>query len=275
MRPIGSPTSVDFLFLEEISGDDLRTTFATSFVTVGTLFLFCVDAHARRAYASPCACPAAAKTKWRMRRRRHSRVFGTEFETPVRRARDRLRFLHRVCAPHRPVASSVLLQPNVSNGLLDIAEDLEVPEACGWLLIGTDPMGILVDADGFFGHTRLTSIPELKEAICVRLPRDRAFAAHVRAPGQRAHRAGRCARGRSRARAAMPVPVGVCSRARAARAAPLEYRWVSVRVVRESGRLCMRHHRAACAPVGGGAPIPSRPRAAVSVPVGVCPRARV
>jgi hypothetical protein len=53
----------------------------------------------------------------------------------------------------RPVASSVLLQPNVSNGLLDIAEDLEVPEACGWLLIGTDPMGILVDADGFFGHT--------------------------------------------------------------------------------------------------------------------------
>lgn len=99
LRPIGSPTSVDFLFLEEISGDDLRTTFATSFVTVGTLFLFGVDAHARRAYAPPCARPAAAKTKWRMRRRRHSRVFGTEFETPVRCARDRLRFLHRVCAP--------------------------------------------------------------------------------------------------------------------------------------------------------------------------------
>lgn len=52
-RPIGSPTSVDFLFLEEISGEDLRTTFATSFVTVGTLCLFGVDAHARRAYAPP------------------------------------------------------------------------------------------------------------------------------------------------------------------------------------------------------------------------------
>jgi hypothetical protein len=52
---------------------------------------------------------------------------------------------------------------------LDVAEEMDVPLAGGWLLIATEPMGLLVDAEGFFAHTRLTTIPELKEAICVRL----------------------------------------------------------------------------------------------------------
>ena len=51
---------------------------------------------------------------------------------------------------------------------LDVVEELEVPDAGGWLLIGTEPMGLLVDALGIFCNTRLKSIPELKEAICVR-----------------------------------------------------------------------------------------------------------
>jgi hypothetical protein len=51
---------------------------------------------------------------------------------------------------------------------LDVAEELEVPDAGGWLLIGTAPMGLLVDAHGIFCNTRLNSIPELKAAICVR-----------------------------------------------------------------------------------------------------------
>ena len=51
---------------------------------------------------------------------------------------------------------------------LDVVEELEVPDAGGWLLIGTEPMGLLVDADGIFCNTRLKTIPDLKAAICVR-----------------------------------------------------------------------------------------------------------
>ncbi len=38
---------------------------------------------------------------------------------------------------------------------LDVVEELEVPDAGGWLLIGTEPMGLLVDALGIFCNTRL------------------------------------------------------------------------------------------------------------------------
>ena len=113
-----------------------------------------------------------------MRRARMRRIFGAEFETPVGRpCRPRDPCISRLCAraaacirlPVLSNAESVCRQPNVSNSVPDHAEDLEVPATGGWVLIASDPMGVLVDADGIFGATSLTSVPDLKEAICVRL----------------------------------------------------------------------------------------------------------
>jgi hypothetical protein len=70
---------------------------------------------------------------------------------------------------------------------LDVVEELEVPDAGGWLLIGTEPMGLLVDALGIFCNTRLKSIPELKAAICVRPCLCVGVCARVSC-GQQAHR---------------------------------------------------------------------------------------
>jgi hypothetical protein len=70
-----------------------------------------------------------------------------------------------------------------------------------------------------------------------------AGSARVPSGGARTGRAG--APIRSRARAAVSIPVGVCPRARAARAAPVKYRRVFVRVARDSGWLRTRYHRAA------------------------------
>jgi hypothetical protein len=179
------------------------------------------------------------------------RVFGAEFETPVRhpcRPRDpcisRLSSRATACflLPVFSNAESVRRQPNVSNVVPDHAEDLDVPETGGWVLIASDPMGVLVDADGIFGATSLT-VPDLKEAICVRIPCGRVFLCVHNYRGLCSPAAP--ARPRSRARFPMPVPAAVCPRARAARAAPLEYRRVCVRVVCDCGWLCTRHHPAA------------------------------
>jgi hypothetical protein len=166
------------------------------------------------------------------------RVFGAEFETPVRhpcRPRDpcisRLSSRATACflLPVFSNAESVRRQPNVSNVVPDHAEDLDVPETGGCVLIASDPMGVLVDADGIFGATSLKTVPDLKEAICVRIPCGRVFLCVHNYRGLCSPAAP--ARPRSRARFPMPVPAAVCPRARAARAAPLEYRRVCVRVV--------------------------------------------
>jgi hypothetical protein len=175
------------------------------------------------------------------------RIFGAEFETPVRHPclpRDpcisRLSSRATACIllPVLSNAESVSRQPNVSNVVPDHAEDLEVPETGGWVLIASDPMGVLVDADGIFGATSLKTVPDLKEAICVRIPCGRGFLCMHNYRGLCSSAAP--ARPRSPARFPMPVPAAVCPRARAARAAPLEYRRVRVRVARDSGWLCTR-----------------------------------
>ena len=192
-----------------------------------------------------------------MRRARMRRIFGAEFETPVRHpclprdpciSRPSSRATACILLPVLSNAESVSRQPNVSNVVPDHAEDLEVPETGGWVLIASDPMGVLVDADGIFGATELKTVPDLKEAICVRIPCGRGFLCVHNYRGLCSPAAP--ARPRSRARFPMPVPAAVCPRARAARAAPLEYRRVCVRVARDSGWLCTRPHRAARAPVG-------------------------
>ena len=106
---------------------------------------------------------------------------------------------------------------------LDVIEELEVPDAGGWLLIGTEPMGLLVDADGIFCNTRLKTIPDLKAAICVR-PRW-CYCACVTC-GRRAHRS-RLRTDTNPAERARGMrsfaPDAVCPRERVARDTPLEY----------------------------------------------------
>ncbi len=93
---------------------------------------------------------------------------------------------------------------------LDVVEELEVPDAGGWLLIGTEPMGLLVDALGIFCNTRLKSIPELKAAICVRPCLCVGVCARVS-----------CGQFRAKAQAEAPRGYVTCERARSLRSLPL------------------------------------------------------
>ena len=66
-RPSGTPTSVDYLFLERIKGDDVRKTFPSSSVQIGTLV-----GRTRGRLLHPIA---PVLTAWLPQRRRSSSVY--------------------------------------------------------------------------------------------------------------------------------------------------------------------------------------------------------